>query len=269
MRILTTAVIISLSLCAAAQTRSRAFEVATVKPSVERERIPPQYEQLIRAMGDPLAIPMTDPSRVSIRRTSIRDLVALAFRVLASQVEGPAWMAETYFDVQAKVPDGTSREEIHEMLRGLLEERFGLALHHESKEVAGFVLIVGKGGPKFAPSGSVFRPGGGVGLDSLALARAGLARGQRSETEPGSLHSTLWRATMERLTGLLSRNLDGRVVLDQTGLSGTYDIELDFVPDQPSSAAAGVEKLGLKLESRRVPADILVIDKVSKTPTAN
>jgi uncharacterized protein (TIGR03435 family) len=284
--------------CAVAQTApsQRDFEVASIKASAQGGPSHPRLEQFMRDMA-PGTVPMVDPGRVSIRRTSLLDLVAMAYGVRRTQVSGPAWMVDAIFDIDAKVPDGTPRGQVtpgpvtlgpvNEMLQSLLAERFGLALHHESKQVAGYALLVAKNGPKLTPSSSDGKSTADPGQTDLTMAQAraamskarslslgsGPGSGTGSETPLSVSHIELPRASMERLVKSLSLNLDGQTVVDMTGLNGTYDIVLDISRDSSGQAAPSVfeavEKLGLKLGSRRIPTDILVIDKAAKTPTPN
>ena len=113
-------------LCAAQQ-----FEVASVKPS----GTPPHLVYAI------------DSSRVDIGFTPLKSLIVLAYRVQAYQVDGPDWLASARFDLLAKLPAGATKEQVPEMLRALLAERFRLVAHHENKEQQVYALLPGKDGP--------------------------------------------------------------------------------------------------------------------------
>ena len=209
------------------------------------------------------------------------DLIAsggIRFRMNLPIEGGPGWINDWY-DIAAKAEGDASDEAMSgPMLQSLLEDRFRLKIHRETREVAGFALIAAKGGPKLQPS----RPGGcktyGAGVerqpgehfcDRVWLSGMG-----------SSLQVNFLGAPVESLARDLSYRLN-RPVLDKTGLSGLFDFHLDFEPDQdtptlhsaPAHEGTNIftaiqEQLGLKLESRKVPGEILVIDSVER-PSGN
>jgi uncharacterized protein (TIGR03435 family) len=150
------------------------------------------------------------------------------------------------------------------MLRALLVERFGLALHHESKQMAGYALLVGKNGSKLTPS-SPGKPADGP--DTLA--QGALAQAKDAPGTEARGHLALYAATVEKLAEALSRILEDRPILDLTNLNGTYNIALDFSERSVPAMSEAVEAVGLKLEPRRVPMDVLVVDRVARVPTPN
>lgn len=89
-----------------------------------------------------------EKTRLTMRNRALRNLIASAWRVRPVQVSGPAWLADARFDIEAVIPEATPREAVPDMLQTLLEERFGLQVHRDDKEVAGFALLVGKDGAK-------------------------------------------------------------------------------------------------------------------------
>ena len=136
------------------------------------------------------------------------------------------------------------------MLRALLEDRFHLKVHRETKEQPVYSLVVAKGGPRLKNSPTDDQP-------RMTLA----SKGQGLEMQ-------FWNWDMTRLAGQISGN-EGRKVLDKTGLSGEYDFTLSYVDDRravgaqqdgPSLFTALQEQLGLKLESQKGPVEVLVID---------
>ena len=167
------------------------------------------------------------------------------------QLSGPDWMESELFDIVATMPRETNGDEVIRMFKGLLADRFHLAMHREVKELPVYGLVVGKNGTKlkeveFGPSGN--------------------------DTSPGKLSGR--KSTMATLSNVLSRQLD-RPVVDMTGLKGFYDYELAWSPDESANAdgppliVALQQQLGLKLEMRKAPVEILVIDKVDRNPTEN
>ncbi len=204
---------------------------------------------------------------------------------------GPAWAKTTNFDIEAKVaPDDAPKlkalkmEQRRQMMVALLEERFGLKYHHETRDLPMYELVVAKGGAKMQaskpdPAGPDQGPGPAPSPGRHMLMMHG--RGHIESTGTG----------MSGLVRLLSGQL-GRTVVDKTGLTGDYDFKLDWTPDEMASAmtkggnpapgdnpaspdAAGPslftaleEQLGLKLESTKGPVDVIVIDQLEQ-PTAN
>jgi uncharacterized protein (TIGR03435 family) len=108
--------------------------------------------EVMRNRRRPGEIPMTGPDRVQLENWPLLDLIAAAYSVRATQVSGPDWLSDQGFDIEAKLPDGTPKEELNAMLQSLLEERFGLKVHRATKTGQGFALTVGKNGPKLKPA---------------------------------------------------------------------------------------------------------------------
>jgi uncharacterized protein (TIGR03435 family) len=184
---------------------------------------------------------------------------------------GPNWLESDRFDIVAKSPADTPVETVRLMLQTLLVQRFKLVTHREEKNTVVYALVVGKKGPHLqtaAASGPpVCNPGEGI---------------------DGLFHRTCTNMTMkalaETLPGLArgyfspdSNLLRPRAVMDSTGLTGSYDFRLDWIPQPVDRAdlAAGptifdaVDKLGLKLEERKQPMPIIAIDHVDRVPEEN
>lgn len=244
------------------------FEVASIKPA--KTNLNPAMREMMRSMGRPGTIPMEDPSRIRLDNWALLDMIAAAYRVRANQVSGPSWLADQAFDVEAKVPEGTPKEQLNPMLQSLLEERFGLKIHGGSQTMQGFVLTIGKDGPKLKPAEAP--------LTAEQRQERFAANGQRMEAmrRDGAPLTGLSRFTArsintEGLAGQLARLAEAPVV-DQTGLTGDYSVVLETWKnsDVPGGTVFdAVEKLGLKLEPRKLTVETVVVDQVSKTPTAN
>jgi uncharacterized protein (TIGR03435 family) len=212
-------------------------------------------------------IPMDDPGRVRLENWALLDLIAAAYSVRATQVSGPAWLSDRGFDIEAKVPDGTPKEEFNAMLQSLLEERFGLKVHRGTQTRQGFALTVGKNGPKLKPAEPPPDP---------QKRMADMQRRMQENRESGTPLVGLSRAnfpsiTTEELAARLVRFAEAPVV-DKTGLTGEYSVTIETWKnaDVPGGTVFdAVEKLGLKLELRKLPIETVVVDQVSKTPTAN
>jgi len=255
-------------MAAGAQTvrRPLAFEVASIKPSSPDD--------------SGYAIQTTGGEGLNVTNAPVRNLITFAYDIRDLQLSGgPGWLGTDRYDIAAKTarddaafgstgPNSmtdaqrkTYTERVRERLRTLLAERFGLVVHHESRDVAVLLLTVAKGGPKMK-----------------VAAEDGARRGMRGT---GRGHTQGYAVTMERLA-TYPGTVCGRSVLDRTALAGKFDWTLDWSPDSPApggdSAAlpqigptiftAVQEQLGLKLEPGRGPIDSIVIDRITH-PTEN
>jgi len=212
----------------------------------------------------------------------VRNLIRIAFNVQAHQiVGGPAWLDSERFDNSAKSSDADldakgmmPPEQFMLRLQALLEERFAMKTHWETRQVPAFALIVaadGRLGPALkAHTGNCDPESNGIVPPP----------GSPTSHCVTSAHRTSASATVIG-TGIrmdtLARNLSsavGRTVTDRTGLSGIYDVHLTFIPEPspempgPSLFTAVQEKLGLRLEPERAPIRVLVIDGLDR-PTSN
>jgi uncharacterized protein (TIGR03435 family) len=262
------------------------FEVASVKPAANDEtggRIQMMREMLGNGRP-PGMIPMTDPGRIRLENWALLDLIAAAYSVRATQVSGPAWLSDQSFDIEAKMPDGTPKEELNAMLQSLLEERFGLKVHRSTQTRQGFALTVGKNGPKLKPAEPPPAPALGLTdeeqrakVQQQAQARMeAMQKRMQENRESGIRLEGFSRAnfpsiTTEELAARLARLAEAPVV-DETGLTGKYSVTIETWKnaDVPGGTVFdAVEKLGLKLAPRKLTVETVVVDQVSKTPTAN
>ena len=212
------------------------------------------------------------------RNVSLKTLMAFAWRLQEFQISGASgWVGSDRFDIEAKAANpSTDPDQLRIMLQSLITERFQLQFHFDTRETAVYLLTVSKGGPKMHRSGDQFSPT----VNGPPLPGAGPNRGAL-RVGSGSLIGNA--VPLSLFTRLLSQ----RAVLDRTGLSGRFEIELRWTPGPgempydpggnplppadvsgPSVFAAIQEQLGLKLESARGPVQFLVIDQVRK-PSAN
>jgi uncharacterized protein (TIGR03435 family) len=223
----------------------------------------------------------TTAGRVEFRSVSLRDCIASAYRVKDYQISAPAWLGEGQWEIVAKLPEGAPSNQMPEMLQTLLAGRFKLQVHREKKEFPGLALVVAGGGPKLKKS------------DESPVAGTSAGRGRtgfRLSTGPAGGRIIAPRATMAMLASTISALL-GRPVVDETHLSGSYDLDLEYGledramqppmtpgPDAgPAESAAeprasifsSIQKLGLKLEARKVPLEVIMVDHAEKTPTEN
>ncbi len=191
-------------------------------------------------------------------------LVMLAYDVQDTQIAGgPGWIAIDKWDIQANSEtDRHDSDETRRMLQNVLVERFSLKAHSETQQRSAYVLTVANGGPKFRPSDKA-----------------------NTTVQVNSNAVSLQAGEMSRLAAILATAL-GRPVIDNTGLTGTYDlfVQWDDAPVREGGvpgtevAAAGSDRgsiftalqdqLGLKLETRREPVKVLVIDRIER-PSPN
>jgi uncharacterized protein (TIGR03435 family) len=253
------------------------FEVASVKPC-------PPGDYSMRRSGGPGT---GDPTRYSVENYSMSALLEIAYGINDYQLSGPSWLDDERFTVIAKVREGATKEQFKLMMRNLLIERFKLAAHFEKKDVPGYQLVVGKGGSKLAES-----PGDPSQNDDPAKPPAPfefkLGKDGYPELPPGR-HSTMsagnglfrWRfgdESMEDFAGSLASQIR-QPIINATGLTGKYDfvVSWSYAAMQPNAPlesgptifAAIQAQLGLKLESKKVPAVTVVIDHIERTPSEN
>jgi uncharacterized protein (TIGR03435 family) len=263
-------------LCGQSPPRNPEFEVASIKPARNHGTSPVSttMRELLRASRPPGFVPMDDPGRIRLEDWTLLDLIAAAYRVRATQVSGPAWLADQGFDIEAKLPDGTPKDELNAMLQSLLGERFGLKVHRGQQTKQGFALTVGKNGPKLKPEEPSPTP---EEFQQQAQARMTanqkLMQENREQGTPlvGFARFSSRSMTTDVLAFQLAR-LAEAPVSNETGLTGRYSVSIETWKntDVPGgSVFDAAEKLGLKLEPRKVIVETVVVDQVSKTPAAN
>ena len=270
------------------------FEVASIKPA------PP----LIAGQPTVNIGLHIDGAQVNITSLSLKDYIRIAYRVKDYQVTGPDWISHERYSLSAKLPSPSARDEIQEMLQTLLTERFQIKMHRESKEFPVYALIVGKGGvkmkesapdPETPASGPSDPPSVNVNV-SGGPGGVVINRGKGSYFAFGDNQLEGKKLTMLDFADTLGRFTD-RPVVDMTDLKGAYDFVLKFTPEDyramliRSALAAGlvlppeamrllefssgdslfsaIQTLGLKLDPRKAPLDVLVIDHAEKTPAEN
>jgi uncharacterized protein (TIGR03435 family) len=238
------------------------FEVATIKP-VEPDAKKSRY------------LVMQGTNRFVGKYYTLKLLISAAYDLSPKVISGgPEWMDSDHYDILALTPGDTrpSHDQQMAMLRNLLAGRFALSFHREPKEFSIYELEVAKSGAKL-----------GSGLkDSTAAA-----------SDPPQLISTVYpqklvlparNATMADFVSLLQRALLDRPVVDKTGLTGRYDFDLEWAPDEtqfdgevpaaspdaqsPPFFTAIEQQLGLRLKATRGPVDALIVDQAEQ-PSAN
>jgi uncharacterized protein (TIGR03435 family) len=197
-------------------------------------------------------------ANVVFRNYVLTGILQTAFKVDRLDLDAPDWLDSERFDITAKVPDEkASLDERRQMLQALFIDRFGLAFHHETKIRAGFGLVVGRNGAKIQSVEDV--------------------GGHNNDNRPGKMERL--RTTIGDFASSLAYMIKQPVV-DETHMEGRYNVVLTYTPDPgsgvPAAASDGPsiftaieEQLGLKLEPRKVPVDIFVVDHCQKMPTEN
>jgi uncharacterized protein (TIGR03435 family) len=216
-------------LCALSRTaalaqpaQSPVFEAASVKPAPAQSagRVWPTVR------GGPGT---SDAGRITFTNVTLVSVLIRAYDVKVYQVTGPAWLSSDRYDIAAKIPESTNKEQCNLMLQSLLAERFHLVLHHETRELQGYELAVGKSGPKLRAS-SEADPGAPPESDSLPkidpngfplLDHPGLAMMEGMKGKAVVSFLTARAQPLSALTEMLSREFR-LPILDKTGLTGTW-----------------------------------------------
>lgn len=217
---------------------------------------------------------------LTLNHFTVRDLISRAYGVPFERVEGgPDWMVRDRYDLTARAAAETPNDQRLLMLRTFLAERLQLVIRQESRAIPAFALVVARAdrrlGPQIHPSS--------VDCAAVRASRKGgaappTAPGERpfcsGMTRPGFI--TAGGVTMAEAAERFLRAA-GRPVIDQTGLTGGYDFDIKFVPDEilnradrsgpiegPAFAAALEEQLGLRLEPIRAPVPVVVVVSVNR-----
>ncbi|HEV3220063.1 MAG TPA: TIGR03435 family protein [Candidatus Acidoferrales bacterium] len=254
------------------------FEVAVIKPDNSG------VTNVSMSWGD---------DRFTTRHITLAHLIGIAYGVNPNeQISGaPVWVKSEKFDIDAKLEDSSMKqveqlpmeqksELLTRMVRSLLEDRCQLRVSHETKELPVFALVVAKNGPKLTPT--TLPP------DETADPRKRTPKSMKTVARGQLIARGI---SIPTLISALAKEVGGRTILDETGLKGEYDFKLDWTPElnnpvtatdaSPSSATAPLpdssgpsiftalqEQLGLKLESKKAPRDVVVIDHVER-PSGN
>ena len=251
------------------------FEVASIKPNHSGTRM--------------MGIQFQPGGRMVATNVTVKQLITLAYGIKDGQLSGgPSWIDSDHYDIAAKPDSRATPDQVKEMMQTLLADRFKLTFRKETKEMPVYILTVAKNGPKLeewkddGSAGAQPEPGRGP------RGRGGMMRLGRGELDSQG-------TTIANFAEALSRML-GRNVIDQTGLTGKYNFNLKWTPDEnqmamfrgpgdgpkgdagggppppdpngPSIFSAVQDQLGLKLEAKKGPVDVYIIGSVEK-PTEN
>ena len=265
----------ALVMIAASIAAAQQFEVASIKPSAPGR---------VNGGGISGGPGTKDPGLFICDNARLLDMVLRAFDLPFYRFSGPSWLRDARFDLNARIPEGTTREQFRLMQQNLLIERFKLTFHHDQKQLDAYDLVAAKGGPKIKAAEP---PPPADGPKPLASPARKLDKDGFPILPPGRQWTTdmegpRWvqrftDASMERFAGYLA-SIVSRPVRDATGLQGKYDFVLKWINDRgrPSTDDSGPNifealqtQLGLKLESKKEMIDILIVDHIDKIPTDN
>lgn len=233
--------------------QAQEFEVVSIKPN---------------RSGSGSSSSHSDPGRLTATNNSLRVLIQMAYGVPDYRIDGPAWLETEHFDLAAKFPEELPKDRekygaaLRAMLQKMLAENFKLTMHREQRTMAVYGLVVDKKGIKFHDVPDT---------------------GSHSNSNNGHFEGKA--VSMPSFATFLARRMD-LPVIDMTGLRGFYDLKLDFVPERrgeerrPDDAASDAQvglrlpealqdQLGLKLENRKAPIEVIVVDHAEKTPVEN
>jgi uncharacterized protein (TIGR03435 family) len=296
------------------------FDVASVRPSETLDQ--GKMMAAIQSGHMPKMGPHIEGLRAEYSQMNLQQLVANAYDVKPYQVSGPDWLKDAVngqrFDIVARMPEGSTKDDAPKMLRTLLAERFKLEAAKSTMEKPVYALVVGKNGPKMKESAekptpidpaAPLQPGemkmdGPYGTMIVKMNKDGSGsanmgeRGkytQRFDMNSRTIHVEGSPVTMQGLAEMITQftmspmaGSSGREVVDETGLKGYYEVAIEFSiaemmraqgggpaateasdPSGGMSITDSVEKMGLKLESKKAPVEQVVVTHVEKTATEN
>jgi len=270
------------------------FEVASVKAA---EAVDPVNGGQVRIGVQ------VDGAQVHMSGLSLSDLMRYAYRVKQFQIIGPDWITSERWNVHATISAGMKRDQVPDMVQSLLQERFQLKTHREQKEFPVYALVPAKNGVKLKESPlEEDTPDAGGGRGATNVQATGGRQGFNVQFGRGAYFTfgnnkiEARKITATQLVDMISRFVE-RPVVDQTGLTGTYDISIELTPEDytalliRSAVYAGVQlppealrmiqgasdeqlfkqlqTAGLKLEPKKAPIEVIMIDSASKTPIQN
>jgi uncharacterized protein (TIGR03435 family) len=233
------------------QPAQPSFEVASVRPSAQT--VGPDYNNQVS----------WTPAGFTAKNVTLKRLIADAWNLQLNQVIGPPWLDRNEYDIEARFSGEPAKEQRSLMLQNLLNDRFALKQHRETRAMRVYELTVAKDGPKFKSDPSE-QPHAGSGFHFHGEMRqfADLLALQFSIPAPERPDVPM------RAGGPLIP------VLDKTGLQGTYDFTVDIHPELGTDSFAAWqralnEQLGLRIESRKGDVEVRVVDDAQKLPSAN
>jgi uncharacterized protein (TIGR03435 family) len=248
------------------------FEVASIKVVGPIQRVVIMADNTVIGLGTRVTA-----SRVDMQHESLLNLLCHAFRVRSFQIVGPEWLTDPklYVDIQVTIPQEGTPQQVPEMLQALLVDRFGLAVHRDQRQMSVYALVTRTGASGLTPS---------TGPDLTEWDRA--AHNAKAEIRGnGMVRRNYVQMQMDDLVRLLTPPV-GRPVMDSTRLAGRYDFSMEITQEdyrrgnrdsqtggavEPTGTSwfGAVRRLGLDLVERRDAVDVVVVDRMNKTPTEN
>ena len=228
----------------AAVAQRPSFEAASIKEAAAEKRAPRMK---------------SDPGRLVYTNVSLRDCFAPAYGLKPYEVLGPSYIDTIEFDIVATTSVATPQDQMMLMLQSLLADRFGVQFHRETRDLPVYVMELGKGKPRLRESTAAYSE---MRYDTGGFVFSGV--------------------TIAELAAEFSRMRVDRPVIDRTGLTGRYDMRLEF-EGEPGAVkrsmmdgsfsseviAAVSSQLGLKMKSTKAPVEMLIVDRAEKTPSEN
>ena len=236
------------------------YEAASIRPAA------PDHPRGVGQRGGPGT---ADPTRVTYGYFPLRLLLMTAYDLTNYQIDAEAPIDGDRFDIVATIPAGTTVQQERVMLQNFLIDRFHIKLHLETRTLSRYELSIARNGPKLTPHPGPAPIPGGINVAVSKDHNQMMARG----------------AEIKDLIRVISDD-SAKAVLDKTGLTGSYDWSFRYSregldgfrtpggqapdpSDAPSLATALEESLGLKLELKRGPLEVLVVEAADKTPSQN
>jgi uncharacterized protein (TIGR03435 family) len=232
------------------------FEVASVKPAapIDMQKV---AQQMMSGGEMPKIGPHVDGAQAEYTFMALRDLMVVAYKVKQYQITGPDWIVNTRFDIKAKMPAGSTKDDAPLMLQSLLEERFKLSVRRETKEHPVLALVVGKNGlkmkeseaPKAIDDNAPLQPGVTrmetadgpmlMKVDPKSMTSnidMGVKGKFETKVDPSTMtmHMQATQVTMQGFVDMLNQfsNMGGagsaRTIVDMTDLKGHYEVAIDF-----------------------------------------
>lgn len=243
-----------------------------------------------------------DAGRITYTGVTLTNVLTRAYDVKTYQVSGPDWLSSEHYDIAATIPPGATIPQFRLMLEHLLAERFHLALHRETRQLAGYRLVTGRNGSKLKPvkgteAGGAANPDSpepeappqldAAGFPVLTAPGLVLMEGVKGKAVVSFL--TARAQPLSALVDMLSREFR-LPILDRTGLHGNFNFTLEFAPQPPGAPPAAPEmeglpmaaddsapnlivavreQLGLRLTPGKIPLEVLIVDRADRIPTGN
>jgi len=238
----------------------------------------------------------SSPGLFTAKNAPLLTLLLNAYGKRPWELIAPDWLSQSRFDVSAKIPPEATKAQVNEMLQNLLVERFGLVVHKETRPLASYELTVGSGGPRIhsvavATDADQFNGAAIPGVRTLPKDAEGWpvlpadAKGIAASESPAGIRYAFRAQPISQLVSLAERVLAAPVI-DATALGGRYDFDvtMNIAAERAAAAEAGVgasardpaliivnavSALGFKLHPVKAPREVIVVDRINRTPTEN